>query len=78
MVETQGASKSHIWLVFKNTQRRERRGSRLRPRGLESHGEENVFNVVGKGLKTLDLMMTAVDQFIHLYKYTVSTIGDIF
>lgn len=78
MVHTQGASKSHIWLVFKNTQRRERWGRRLRPRGLEGHGEETVFNVVGKGLKTLDLMMTAVDQFIHLYKHIVSTIGDIF
>lgn len=48
----------------------------LRPHG-NGHGEETVLNVVGNQLEALDLMVT-VDQFIHLHKYTVSTIGDTF
>lgn len=57
-----------------NTERRERWESRLRPRGLEGHGEETVFNVMGNGLKALDPIITLVD----LYKHTMSTIGDTF
>lgn len=72
-------SGSHIWLeCLQNTQRRERWESRVRPHGLEGHGEETVFNMIGKRLKTLDPIITLVDQFIHLYKCTMSTIGGIF
>lgn len=50
----------------------------MRPHGFEGHGEETVSKMVGKWLKTLDPIITLVDQFIHLYKRTMSTIGDIF
>lgn len=61
-----------------NTQRIGRWESKLRLHGLEGHDEEAVFNVAGKWLKALDLMITLVDQFIHFYKCTVSTVGDTF